>query len=443
MRALALASLLLFAASATGQVTLPPVRLPQLPPATLPDLPATSVPLDVGKSAAALAGEVDPRRLRELRVLRIGELLRRHRDVLEADPHGAPVVRGEVLALAPSAAALQAARDAGFTVLREESLGDSGPRVVVLHVTGKTARALVRLEALDPNGVYDFNHVYADSGVALGSAPVPAGPPPGSTRHQDDERGAVRVGLIDSGVDVTHEVFSGIDIVRHGCAAAVPAEHGTAVASLMVGRASALHGAAPGSALYAADVFCGLPTGGAVDTVAEALGWLLEERVPVINVSLVGPPNRLLERVVSEVLARGHLIVAAVGNDGPAAPPLYPAAWPGVIGVTAVDARQRVLVEAERGPQVKFAAPGADMAAAAPRQGYVLVRGTSFASPIVAGLLALELPSTEGAAAQRAVAALAARALHQGAAGLDPVYGYGVVGQELRRQPALARLGAD
>src|SRR2546429_6029884 len=136
---------------------------------------------------------------------------------------------------------------------------------------------------------------------------------------------AIRIGLIDSGVDVSHEVFSGITVQQHGCARAVPAEHGTAVASLMVGRASALHGAAPGSTLYAVDVFCGLPTGGAVDSVAEALAWLLREQVPVINVSLVGPPNRTLAGVVQNVLARGHLVVAAVGNDGPAAPPLYPA----------------------------------------------------------------------------------------------------------------------
>ena len=444
MRAFALTSLLVVASPALAQLPLPSVRLPQLPPVTVPDLPATNVPLDIGKSAAALAGEVDPRRLRELRALRIRELLRRHRDVLEADPHGAPVVRGEVLALSPSPAALEAARAAGFTVLREQSLGDSGPRVIVLHVTGKTARALARLEALDPAGVYDFNHLYTDSGaVSAGGGAAEPPVPGGAARADATAHGSVRVGLIDSGVDVTHEVFSGMAIVQHGCGAAVPAEHGTAVASLMVGRASALHGAAPGSALYAADVFCGRPTGGAVDAVAEAFGWLLQERVPVINVSLVGPPNRMLEYIVKEVLSHGHLIVAAVGNDGPAAPPLYPAAWPGVIGVTAVDARQRVLVEAGRGPQVKFAAPGADMAAAGPRQAYVLVRGTSFASPIVAGLLSLELPAPDGAAAGRAVAALAARALHLGAPGLDPVYGYGVVGVELRRQPALARLGAD
>jgi subtilisin family serine protease len=280
-------------------------------------------------------------------------------------------------------------------------------------------------------------------GAADMSAAQPA-PAPGGVRRADETDGsaAIRLGLIDSGVDVTHEVFSGVRVQQHGCARAVPGEHGTAVASLMVGRASALHGAAPGSALYAVDVFCGLATGGAVDAVAEAFAWLLHEQVPVINVSLVGPPNRTLAGIVQNVLARGHLVVAAVGNDGPAAPPLYPAAWPGVVGVTAVDARQQVLVEAQRGAQVKFAAPGADMAAARPHQAYALVRGTSFASPIVAGLLALELHTPDQAAAQQAVATLARRALDLGAPGLDPVYGYGLVGADLRRQPALARLGA-
>src|SRR5207248_551968 len=299
MRRLLLTALLVIASSAAAQVTLPTVRLPQLPAVTLPDLPA-SVPLDIEKSAAALAGETDPRRLRELRALRIRELLRRHRDVLEADPRGAPVVRGEVLALSPSATTLEAAAAAGFTVLREQSLGDLGARLVVLRVPGKTARALARLKALDPAGIYDFNHVYTDSGAALaaGTGAVPPATPGGAPHADGGERSATRIGLIDSGVDVTHEVFNGITIQQHGCGTAVPAEHGTAVASLMVGRASTFHGAAPGSALYAADVFCGRPTGGAVDAVAEAFGWLAREHVPVINVSLVGPPNTMLAALV-------------------------------------------------------------------------------------------------------------------------------------------------
>jgi subtilisin family serine protease len=182
--------------------------------------------------------------------------------------------------------------------------------------------------------------------------------------------------------------------------------------------------------LYAADVYCGLPTGGAADAVAEAFSWLAHEHVPVINVSLVGPPNVTLETVVRLVIARGHLVVAAVGNDGPAAPPLYPASYPGVVGVTGVDVHRRVLFEAGRGPQVRFAAPGADISAAKSTRVFEVVRGTSFAAPIVAGLLAARLPAPDQTGAQRAVEELARDAIDLGAAGPDPIYGLGFVGAD-------------
>ena len=97
------------------------------------------------------------------------------------------------------------------------------------------------------------------------------------------------------------------------------------------------------------------------------------------------------------LVGRGHLIVAAVGNDGPAAPPLYPAAYQGVIGVTAVDAKHHVLLEACRGKHLALAAPGADLRAAdaADATGYKEVRGTSFAAPLVAGLLARVLDAPD------------------------------------------------
>jgi subtilisin family serine protease len=206
----------------------------------------------------------------------------------------------------------------------------------------------------------------------------------------------------------------------------------------MIGRSPDFHGAAPGSELYAADVFCGLPTGGAADAVSDAFAWLAREKAAVINVSLVGPSNAILEAVVRLVVARGHLIVAAVGNDGPAAPPLYPASYPGVIGVTGVDTRHRVLIEACRGPQVKFAAPGADMSAAKASQTFDLVRGTSYAAPIVTSLLARMLREPNKEAAARAVADLARTALDLGPAGMDPTYGYGLVGADLAPQTRLA-----
>jgi subtilisin family serine protease len=271
----------------------------------------------------------------------------------------------------------------------------------------------------------------------------------GNTALQSDQqestaRQAAKLGLIDSGVDTAHPVFNGAPIHQHGCPAGpVPDPHGTAVASLMVGRSADFHGAVPGAQLYAADVYCGSPTGGAVDAVADAFSWLARERVAVINVSLVGPPNVTLEAVIRMVVARGHLVVAAVGNDGPAAPPLYPASYPGVVGVTAVDTQRRVLFEAGRGPQVRFAAPGADMSAAKSVQTFGLVRGTSFAAPIVAGLLAERLQEPDRQAAEHAVDDLAHRAVDLGATGPDPVYGWGLVGGDLAPAPRLATARAQ
>jgi hypothetical protein len=402
-------------------------------------------PLSASRGPACRTNDLDPRRLQDLRQLHVLELIRRHPKVIETDPDGAPILRGELLAFSPSDAILGKARAAGFAVLRERVLEGLDARIVILRAPDGTStrRALRQLKALDPGGAYDFNHVYTDSGRTSYSGAADQTPVAEGASAQQLGAGAAssasaRLGLIDGGVDTTHPVFRDVVIHQHGCAGTpVPAAHGTAVASLMVGRSSNFHGASPGSELYAADVYCGLPSGGAVDAVADALAWLVHERVPVINVSLVGPPNVMLENVVRMVIARGHVIVAAVGNDGPAAPPLYPASYPGVVGVTAVDARERALIEAGRGPQVKFAAPGADMAAANPSQTYAMVRGTSFASPIVAGFLARQVREPDKAAAERAVADLARQAVDLGAPGPDPIYGFGLVGGDLRPEAAL------
>ncbi|HET9331808.1 MAG TPA: S8 family serine peptidase [Steroidobacteraceae bacterium] len=428
MRVFAALFLLALTHAAAAQIGVPTVRLPAV---GVPNVPAATAPLD-----ATLARADDVQALRELRHLHVRELLR-HRDVIEADPHGAPIVRGEILALAAEDASPPPAT-ADLTALREVPLAGLGLRLRVLHASGDTARTLQRVRRADPAGAYDFNHVFTGSGLVA----APAGP--GAAAAAAGASVSAMLGLIDSGVDGQHEVFAGVTLHQHGCAGRpVPDAHGTAVASLLVGRAAALHGAAPGATLYAADVFCGLPTGGAVDAVAEALDWLARERVAVINVSLVGPPNTLLGEVLAVLLARGHLVVAAVGNDGPAAAPLYPAAFPGVIGVTAVDARGRILPEAGRGAQVKFAAPGADMAAASTGHGFVRVRGTSFAAPLVAGLLAAHLSAPDKSTAEAAVASLAQGAQRLSQPVPNPISGYGLVGAELRPQPALAGPRAD
>jgi subtilisin family serine protease len=321
-------------------------------------------------------------------------------------------------------------------VVREERFDELGEALVVLAVPagGMTAGLLERLRALDPDGRYDFNHIYIGSGGAgLPAAAPPSGRPSGAAAEAAAGADAgPRLGLVDSGVDAGHRALRDAAIHPWGCDGQPhPDVHGTAVAALMVGRDDGFRGAAPGARLYAADIYCASPTGGSAERIAAALGWLAREQVPVINLSLVGPPNQALERMVAAMVRRGHLLVAAVGNDGPAAPPLYPASYPGVVGVTAVDRHGRPLPEAARGPQVLFAAPGNDMVSAAPGSpAYRSVRGTSFAAPIVAGLLAPALARPDPARARDAVAVLARQA--GDASAISNAIGYGIVGASLR-----------
>ena len=427
---LSLCLVLGFTAPAVGQI-LPPVQLPNVP----------VLPTDeLNRTVNGALRTADPEQLREVRRLRIRELLRTNRAGLEADPRGAPILRNEVVALSPSAEALDRARSEGFGVGRTRALEGLDATVVVLQAPAgmSTRRALRRLRQLDPGGIYDFNHVYLGSGVVgEGAGDIPTAT---SAAAGSQVKGA-RVGLIDGGVQRNHQVFRDVSIHEHGCAGGgVPSAHGTAVASLLVGHGDHFNGVAVGAELYSADVYCGMATGGAVDSVADAFAWLARERVPVINISLVGPANGLLEQVIRLVTARGHIVVAAVGNDGPGAPPLYPAAYPAVVAVTGVDAHRRVLVEACRGKHVDFAAPGADMAAAGLDAEFALVRGTSFAAPIAAGLFARQLTELDRARAESAVAALTSQAVDLGARGPDKVYGNGLVGDTLRPSPELAGL---
>lgn len=411
------------------------LRAQIVPPVHLPELPVRT-PIDLEQTVDRARETVDPRRLREARQLRITELLRTNRGVLEADPRGAPILRSEVVAVSPTSEALEQARAAGFEVVRTRTLEDLDLAIVVLRAPEgmSTGRALRELREADPQGTYDFNHLYIGVGeVQTNEAPAAMRVTvPGSAAN-------ARVGMVDGGVDRAHVVFKDVSIHEHGCAQPTPSQHGTAVASLIAGRTEEFVGAAPGAQLYVADVYCGAEDGGAVDAIGAAFGWLARERVPVINVSLVGPANVTLERIVRVMVARGYLIVAAVGNDGPSAKPLYPAAYEGVIAVTGVDARNRVLLEAGRGKHVDFAAPGADISAAGSDEIYELVRGTSFAAPIVSGLLAAQLAQPDRAAADAAIAKLIAEATDLGARGPDKVYGYGLVGAPMRNTRAAAK----
>ncbi|TAN53862.1 MAG: hypothetical protein EPN19_08670 [Betaproteobacteria bacterium] len=442
LQAAALAAGLVLAANASAQF-----RLPQLPPPLPPQLPALPPAPDLRIEKPPVVPRLeslpDLSDLLESRTLTIGRLLREHGHLIEADPAGHPAIRGEVVVLSPSPAALEAARAKGFSVVRESALEALGERVVVLRAPSgaTTAASVLALRQLDSQAPYDFNHLYLRAGAIrheLAQAPTAAGraKAPGASS---------RVGLIDGGVDRRHPALRHAEVRTFGCSGKQIADlHGTGVASLLVGRAPGFAGAIPDATLYAADVYCDQPTGGTAALLAEALAWMARENVPVVNVSLVGPANLMLERAVRRVIARGQIVVAAVGNDGPAAPPLYPAAFRGVIAVTAVDAQRRVLPEAGRGAHVAFAAPGADMAtAASDGHGYARARGTSFAAPLVAGLLARAASADSGGieqpAAPRALGVLIRSAIDLGPPGPDEIYGFGLVGENLRVDPRSLR----
>lgn len=425
-----LLAMTMMATSATAQVRLPSNALPTLPIQTLPQR----------------IGQVQSQslyRLSELHRLEINRLIRDNHRTVDRDPNGDPVIRNEVLGLSPTDSAMDGARSLGFIVDREQTLGAMNIRIVVFRAppSMSTKKALSALREADPGGSYDYNHIYSgggeisrDHGSSAGAMARDTAPPAPATSTSASSQ--VRIGLLDTGLDLTHPVFRDSVVHAWGCNNhAIPGAHGTAVASLLIGHSEVFHGVHPAAELYAADVYCGRPTGGAVDALAAAFGWLAQERIPVINVSLVGPKNAMLERVIGSLISSGYIIVAAVGNDGPAAPPLYPASYPNVVGVTAVDSRGHVLIEAARGPQVMFASPGADLAAADSDHGYAAVRGTSFAAPFVAALLAASFTAPDSAKAAAAIDALAQTAVDLGAPGRDLTYGFGLVGADYRIDP--------
>ena len=389
----------LLSASAGAQllpgVSLPSISVP-LPPAGLPVVgPLTQGPqaiqaqqairptLDTVTGLPPQIAESGASSLLELRRLRLRALIEENRAQLESDGRGQPVRRGIVLAVDPDPLSLQLAGRAGFRVLAIERDPGLGMQIVTLAVpTGLSVRSAVkRLAKVAPRLQADFDHVYEPAGGSLGpvNAALAAAAGAGNGRT---------IGMIDGGV-ASHPSLAGAPIEQNGFSGKPqPTGHGTAVASLLVGQQGAFRGAATGARLFVADVYGGNRAAGSASAIIKALGWLASHRPQVINISLVGPENRAVARAVRILRSRGIQLVAAVGNDGPAAPPQYPASHPGVIAVTAVDGRGRALPEAGRTAHLDFAAPGADMAAALPGQGYSRVRGTSFASPLAAARLA-------------------------------------------------------
>lgn len=243
----------------------------------------------------------------------------------------------------------------------------------------------------------------------------------------------LRIGMIDTRINTRHPALQSRHInqhqvISHGIKQARP-DHGTAVATLLVGDPASRQfgGLLPAAHLYAVDVFRQRDSQH-VDTTAEwlvnAIDWLLSQKVQAINMSLGGPRNLLVDVALQRSIKAGVAVIAAAGNAGPRSVPVYPAAQPGVIAVTAVDASDRIYSQASQGSYIDFAAPGADIWSANGGHGGKYVSGTSFAAPfITAGMV--RLASREGL--RQAYTTLQHNARDLGQPGKDPVFGWGLI----------------
>jgi subtilisin family serine protease len=236
----------------------------------------------------------------------------------------------------------------------------------------------------------------------------------------------IKVAVVDTAIDETHpalkEAIAGLFDAMPDVAIAAR-DHGTSVAGLIAGTGP-FRGIAPGSKIYHARAFEGGKS--TMNIILEALDWAAGQDVRIINMSFVGPKNDLLESAIANARALDLILVAAAGNNGPKAPYGYPAAYEGVIAVTATDERDQLMQQANRGPYVFVSAPGVNMIAPV-GGGQDLVTGTSFAAAIVSGAIANLLHSHPDRSADWIEAALSATAKDLGEAGRDTDFGFGLL----------------
>jgi subtilisin family serine protease len=239
----------------------------------------------------------------------------------------------------------------------------------------------------------------------------------------------VIVAVIDSGVDQNHPDLAGAIADSYDAASAErPHPHGTGMAGAIASRGNVL-GIAPGAELLTVRAFSA-NSGSAEGTtlnIIKGLDWAAEKGARVVNMSFAGPADPRLRDALTKAIAKGMVLIAAAGNAGPNSPPLYPAADPGVIAVTAVDASGVLFSGANRGKYIAVAAPGVDVLVPAPDASYQLTTGTSVAAAEVSGVVALLLERNPRLTAKDVRRILMRSAKHLGPRGSEREYGAGLV----------------
>jgi subtilisin family serine protease len=238
----------------------------------------------------------------------------------------------------------------------------------------------------------------------------------------------VTIAVIDSGIDARHpelanSIADNFDALgsKEG-----PHVHGTGIAGAIVAHGR-LMGSAPAARILAIRAFGAAPSGAESTSflILKGLNYAVEHGAQIINMSFAGPKDPVIERGIAATAARGVLMIAASGNAGPKSPPLYPAANPNVIAVSATDAQDRLFTAANRGVHIAISAPGVDLFLPAPDEKYQMTSGTSFSAAYVSGLVALMLERNPALRAEEVRTILAKTARDLGAPGRDDLFGAG------------------
>lgn len=335
-----------------------------------------------------------------------------------------------LLMLAPGE--LEFLKPLNIEIIEQKHLPKLGLQMMRFRVPARLDSYTALQKALPANLAerLDRNHIYNPQ------AANPSSDPTGRPRKPLCEQ-PVKVGMIDTAIATDHPGLINSRIVERNFLPdpegtgerRPPTGHGTAVAGLMVGIFDDTPARLPGARLYNASVFYSrnqYAQGATMMHLVSGLEWLAEQEVSVINMSLTGPDNRILATAVERITAAGTAVVAAAGNDGPAASPLYPAAYPGVIASTAVDAGRQVYRWANRGEHIDFAGPGVSVLTTRGNGEFGHESGTSMAAPTVTAHVACAL-ANQRASNKEVVQYLAGQAEDLGEKGRDPIFGHGLL----------------
>ena len=289
----------------------------------------------------------------------------------------------------------------GIVTLRIHDFNAIDGSLIVIH--GST-ELLEELRGIFPNADIDENSdLFAAKGPRLYAKEKIKWPDKSSCVDQAIK---IPIGLIDGAIDISHPAFAGQHIFEQSFLGKERADekHATSIASILLGNApdQGFDGLLSGVPLYDAVALRDTSDDrqlASIEAVLGGLDWLMAQHVRLINVSLAGRENRVLSKAFQKALGKGVLIFAAAGNNGPQAPPVYPAALEGVFAVTAIDAADHAYKAANTGSYIDFAAPGVDVWTAQPGGSGAYVSGTSYAAPYVLAVSALYLtknPSLPG-----------------------------------------------